>query len=301
MPTKQKSTTHAETSPWAPAQPVLNDILGKAQSLGNDASNFTPTYSANTQAGLQGLVGQAGQTSSSEQALRPLVEGASGGYQTGLGQLEATARGDMLESNPYLDSVLNKSMGRAADQVNAQFSGAGRLGSGAHAGVLADRLGGLEMEARMSNYGAERGNQLNAANTLHGAGFQGAQMAGALDDARLTPSRLLMEAGGIQDAMDASQRAAPLAATQWQAGLGIPIAGLGGVSDSTTTTKSSPNIAGMIGGGLMSGLGMMTGGGGGMLGGLMGGSGFANPYAGQGFGFSANPFRMGFGSPTQRG
>lgn len=257
---KKTETTNATKDPWAPATPLLNDILSQTQALGGDVSNFTPTYSANTQAGVQGIANVANSGLASQGANQTLAAGTLGSYGTGLDQLTQTANGGMLMGNPYLDQVLSTARQRAADQINGQFSAAGRYGPNAsHTGTLADRLGAIETDARMQNYNAERGHQLNAANILHSAGLNAGNFAGALDGSNLQQQQLLLQAGGLQDQMDASIRQAPMAATQWQAGLGVPIAGLGGQQNSTTTTSTPANVPGMIAGGAMAGLGLMTG------------------------------------------
>lgn len=258
---KKTETTQATRDPWAPAQPLLNDVLGQARTLGNDVSNFTPTYSDATRAGVAGLQGVAGNPLAAEGANRTLADGTLGGYGAGRDQLMRTASGQMLGQggNPYLDQVLQTARQRAADSVNGQFSGAGRYGSGAHTGVLADRLGAIETDARMKDYNTERANQLAAANTLHSTGLQAGQFAGATDAAALQRQQIMLQAGGLQDQMDASIRQAPMQAAQWMAGLGTPIAGLGGTQNSTSTSTTPANVGGMIGGGLMAGLGLMTG------------------------------------------
>lgn len=300
---KKTETTQATKDPWAPAQPLLNDILGQARSLGGDVSNFTPTYSDATRQGVQGVADVANAGLASQGANQHLATGTGQSYDAGLAQLMQTANGGMLGGgggNPYLDQVLSTARQRAADAVNAQFSGAGRYGSGAHTAVLGDRLGALEMEARMNNYNTERQNQLGAANTLHSAGLNQGQFAGALDNANLQQQQLLLQSGGLQDQMDAAVRQAPLQATQWQAGLGVPIAGLGGQTNGTTTTTTPANIPGMIAGGAMAGLGLATGNPMMMMGGLGSatGAGFGGGSGQQPMAGSGQPF---FGLLNQSG
>lgn len=257
---RQTKTTSETRNPWAPATPVLNDVLRNARQQGNDPSLFTPTFSQSTMGGVTGLEGIAQNPTAQSGVLQNLINGSTQGYNTGLNTLDATANGSMLNNtNPYLDQVLNTASGRAADAVNAQFSGAGRYGSGAHTGVLAEKLGALETNARMGNYDAERQRQLAAAGQLHQAGGAGAQYAGQMDASNVAQQQLLLQAGGMRDQMDAARRQAPLNATQWMAQMGTPIAGLGGTSSGTSTTSTPANIPGMIGGGLMAGAGLLSG------------------------------------------
>jgi hypothetical protein len=171
----------------------------------------------------------------------------------------STAQGNYLQGNPYLDAVLGKSMQDSANAVNSQFSAAGRYGSGAHAGSLARELGGIETNARMGNYTTERQNQQQAQGLLGQYGLAGAQMAPQVDAAKAAQIGYGLQAGALQDAQAQAVKNAQsgLTGNQYQASLAVPIAGLGGTQTGTTTQSSQPSMGAMIGGGLMSGLGLM--------------------------------------------
>ncbi|NIJ16499.1 tail fiber domain-containing protein [Sphingobium vermicomposti] len=98
--------------------------------------------------------------------------------------------GDVLDgkfldpsSNPGLKSVLDRNMRDVTDQVNSQFSMAGRYGSNAHVGTqtreLADSNGAIMADA----YNRERG-------------YQG-QAAGAVNDASNQSLAALLQAAGV--------------------------------------------------------------------------------------------------------
>jgi len=74
--------------------------------------------------------------------------------EAGANQLLSTIQGDYLNGNPYIDEVIRRSM---AD-VNSQFQGSGRYGSGAWQDALMRGAGGI----RYANYAGERQNQLGA-------------------------------------------------------------------------------------------------------------------------------------------
>jgi len=137
----------------------------------------------------------------------------------------------------------------------------------------------------MDQYNRERANQVNAANTLLGAGFQGAQLAPELDNANLANANLLQQVGAARDNYSDAVKQAPLNALQWQEDMIAPIGAMGQAGTTTTTTKSS-NPPGTALGAAMSIGGLFTGGG---LGGLLGARLS-----------SAAPFRVGFASPFQR-
>lgn len=301
---RQTQTTDARHDPWAPAQPVLQDVLNNAQKYGNDPSRFEQTFGQNTRDAAAGMANLGRNPLAQQGALGGLIDGTKAGYGVANQQLMDTASGGMLGGNPYLDKVLATSSQRAADTVNQQFAGVGRHGSGAHTGVLGDRLGAIETNARMQNYNTERGNQLNAAGILNANGQNIGQYAGQLDGANIQQQQLLAQGGAMQDQFDNAKRTAPLAATQWQAGLATPIAGLGGTNSSTQTTATPANKGGMIAGAAMAGLGAATGNPMMMMNGVSSGLGAASggpmsmPVGGGG-GQSGTPFFGAFGRPAQ--
>lgn len=275
MPSSQTQTT--TSAPYAPSQPGLTSLLERADQLGGQANRFRPVMGQTTRDALAGFTDVANQGSQALAPLQSVVAGSGQGFQTGLGALSDTASGKYLDpgSNPALASMLDRVSQNTANLTNQQFSGAGRYGSAAHAGTLADRIGGVQSGMLMDHYNRERANQMGAAGTLNAGGYQGAALAPAIDQARLFTPQLLQQVGGIRDAYTQGMRQAPLRAAEWQAGLTVPIAGLGGTS---TTENESSNPMGTIAGGLMTGLGLMTGnpmlamgGLSGMAGGSMGG------------------------------
>jgi len=260
---KPKTETVNQTrAPWAPAQGNLKTVLSNSAGLAADQSNWTPTYSGSTQMGIGGLENVANQFqqngSGAYGALSQVVPGSTEGFQSGLGQLQQTANGQFLNSNPYLDATLAAAREGVTNGVNGSFAGAGRYGSAAHAGALTKGLGQMEMNARLGNYQQERGAQDAAAKALYGGGFQGAGMGGALDQAQLTPAQLQLQAGALRDAQSEAARTAPMRSTEWLAGLSNPIAGQGGTSNGTSTTVQPNNPMTQILGGAQMGLGLLT-------------------------------------------
>lgn len=71
--------------------------------------------------------------------------------------------GKYLEGNPYLQDIIDASRGGVTDGVNSQFTSAGRYGSGAHTGVLADSLADMEAQLRYTNYDNEMERMMGAA------------------------------------------------------------------------------------------------------------------------------------------
>lgn len=89
----------------------------------------------------------------------------------------ATARGDFLNSNPYLDEVINNTVSDLTDKylnsvvpsVNSTFASSGRYGSGLHQSsfndanqALASQIGDTVSGIRYGNYNDERTRQMQA-------------------------------------------------------------------------------------------------------------------------------------------
>lgn len=123
----------------------------------------------------------------------PLAGQPPGGQpSTPWGQLGQTASGQFLNSNPYLDrtfdqasSAVERSFRRAVNpQIDSQFAGSGRYGSGAYQAAKADSqnelgntLNNLSNTIYGNNYAQERQNQLAAQQGLSNFNLQSAGLA----------------------------------------------------------------------------------------------------------------------------
>lgn len=83
--------------------------------------------------------------------------------------------GKYMDGNPYMDQIAGKVRANVTDGVNSQFSLGGRYGSGAHTGVLTEKLADAENQLRFNDYNnqAARMDQAAAA-----ANASNAQLAG---------------------------------------------------------------------------------------------------------------------------
>ena len=143
--------------------------------------------------------------------------------------------GNYLEGNPFLEGIIDKTGRSVTDSVNSNFSSAGRYGSGAYTGVLADKLAENENALRYSDYD----NQMT-------------RMDAAADRA----SREEAQAAAL--AMGQQELAAkiPYMGTQELAqALSALFSGgsSSGSSSGTSYSKESPSVLGGIGG-IMSGI-----------------------------------------------
>ncbi len=104
-----------------------------------------------------------------------MVDAGMSKYNLGLGNLGASRGyiGDQIGgagfNNPHLEGMIQAARGGVMDGVNGNFALAGRYGSGAHTGVLADSLGDMEAGLRFNNYNAAADRQMQAAGMAEGA------------------------------------------------------------------------------------------------------------------------------------
>ena len=194
-----------------------------------------------------GTLGEAGQFFDQPSATPAALPGAAA-------QLGATAGGQYLGSNPYLDQMYETGAGRIQEQfaedilpqIQGQFGAAGRTGSGAQAlmqgraaGDVAGELAGLYGDIYAPAYEAERGRQEQATQQLGqlglGAGELGLgqrQAAGNLyTGERQLGQQAAQQAGQL--GLGGGQLAADLYGTglqgQIQAGQALGQLGLGGL------------------------------------------------------------------------
>ncbi|EJF88017.1 tail fiber domain-containing protein [Bartonella rattimassiliensis] len=76
--------------------------------------------------------------------------------------LSAMAKGNWVGSNSKFNAALQNALNKTSDAINQFMSGAGRYGSGAHSGVLADTLGALATNAAAQQYNQDISNMIKA-------------------------------------------------------------------------------------------------------------------------------------------
>lgn len=163
---------------------------------------------------------------------KPLTDASKGYYDDVLS-------GQYLDpsSNPGLSGLLDRTRSDVTNDVNSQFSMAGRYGSGAHTGVLTDRLADAENGVLYNNYQAERGRQDAAATTVN----QGEQSSLAS----------LLQAAGVGAELPytgTSSLASSLAAlfnggtSKTSAGIGGVLQGIGSIASAAAGTGGFSDI-----------------------------------------------------------
>lgn len=179
-------TTTTNNQPWAGAIPALNTALSGAQSA--YAAGPPQRYQGSTVAGfndqqMQGLNSTATQ---GQQALNMAMTGQNtlnhimgssaprgATDTTGLTTPRATNTSGLAnftsgQPNPYLGDLYKQGARQIADDTNAQFSKAGRYGSGAHTNVLSRNMGDMWTNLASGAYENDRSRALTAANAMAG-------------------------------------------------------------------------------------------------------------------------------------
>ncbi|WP_315831125.1 tail fiber domain-containing protein [Bradyrhizobium prioriisuperbiae] len=273
----QESKQTSQTSPWAAAAPALNSaVSGLNAQLPN--AGLTPTetsaldaWKANAQAGnpfagsisdlAKGLLSGGGARANDVNISANLA-----GYQ---GLLSPYANGSMIGNNKALQDQLSAITSDVTNQVNSQFAAAGRDGSAANLQALGRGIAQGTAPVIASQYNQDVANQLNAANSLYGAGNtsygllnQNNQQANANAQAGVGVGNAALDASnwGASQLLgeEAQRRGIPLNAYQTLLGSILPLAQAFGTNNSTSNQTSTMSGAQQFGT-IASGLGSLAG------------------------------------------
>lgn len=178
------------------------------------------------------------------------------------------------DSNPYLDAMYNRANNKAQASLNANFSKAGRYGSGAHEAASADAANNLATQLYGEAYDSDQNRRLSAAEGAgqlynQGVGQQilGANAAQSLGNQAYTDSAALSEAGGIMD--DYNQQKINADIDRYNYNAQRPLSALsaynqliqgnyGGTSTSTGKQSGGSNTLGNVAGGALAGGGIAS-------------------------------------------
>lgn len=172
-----KSTkTTSENKPPAWAKPLFEQSASEAQNLYNSGSGGNVYYgqtvadlSPTTQGGINALTDAGRQNFADYGAMAAQASGPSAASN----YLTDYASGKYLaEGNPYYKERLQNEIGDMQAQVQSQFSGSGRYGSGANTGVLAKNTGNMLLQGLENDFNRQQANQFAAVNAIDGANAQ---------------------------------------------------------------------------------------------------------------------------------
>lgn len=176
MGTSTSTTQTSEPPAWA--KPLFTQSASEAQNLYNagvggnvyQGSTVNP-LSSTTMAGVNQLATAGANTNTA--GTRPLFQGigaASVAPSYAESNLQNMANGSYLQNgNPYFNAALQGQLNNTAADVQSQFSGAGRYGSGANTNALTTQLGNIRSNALMNQFNNDTSNMLSANSQLDAA------------------------------------------------------------------------------------------------------------------------------------
>lgn len=258
--TSQNMQGSSTQNPWSQAMPALGGILGGINSqVGNYAPNGAESGALNTlQQNAQGAQNYGGQATGLANSLMSgggtqqnagILGNAYQNYQNQLNPI-ANQNNDPTQS-PGMQNILDTIRSDVSNQVNGQFAGAGRDMSGYNQQALARGISQGEAVPLLNQYNQNVQNQMGAAGSLYGAGGQTAQgmqgfnqqgfqnQATGLDTAMNgIPAAQNNQANQILQAGQTA-RTAPLQNLGMLEGLTVPLAGLGGTTNTTGSAQGT--------------------------------------------------------------
>lgn len=182
------SANYSANNAYAPAEPVVQDILKSTGSmLGN----------VNLSGAEQGAISGAQDQATKNLSFNPAIENATSymlgggdvnqgnqyiteGYDAQKAALDPYARGDYVNfDNPQLQGMLSTIRDDITNQVGGLFAGAGRSFSGAHANTLARGLASGMAPTMLDWYTGQQRNQMDAANAMAGNAYNASAGLGA--------------------------------------------------------------------------------------------------------------------------
>ncbi len=120
--------------------------------------------------------------------------GGTGVAGTALGEYNKTMSGGYMNANPYLDDIVNRSVGAAAGSQTSGYAGGGRFGSGAMANAQADAMQQTASSLYGANYQQERDRMMGMLDR-----------SGTIDDMQYQDARNLSAVGQQYETDQANQ------------------------------------------------------------------------------------------------
>lgn len=257
--TNQTQQQQSQTSPWAPAQPMLSDLLSRLQGTNTNITGAQTGALNNIEANAANAPNFGGSAADLAKSLfaggGPDRTGIAGdAYSTLQRQLNPTANGANIgpNGNPQLKGYLDSITNDVSNNVNSTFAAAGRDLSGYNTQTLARGIAQGQAPVLAAQYNTDRANQMDAAKTLYGAGTGTAQTLSGMDQTRLANQTAgLGVASAIPGltnqnnmsvlAAEAQRTGIPLSLLQQITGMTGGIASLGNQSSGQTVGQATQN------------------------------------------------------------
>ncbi|MBB5074332.1 hypothetical protein HNQ69_001470 [Bartonella callosciuri] len=199
--TPQVQTTTQTNAPPAWAEDIFKQASSKALDLYNKGIGGN-VYQGERVAGL-GTITQnaiAGLEQAANQYNNPaLTKVFNGPTQTATNLLDM-AKGNWIGNNSKFNTALQNALSKTSDAINQSMAGAGRYGSGAHTGVLADELGALATNATAQQYNQDVKNMMNANQMIDRSLYDQINAANSYYQGQSNAQNNVLKGGIIQDA-----------------------------------------------------------------------------------------------------
>lgn len=213
---KSSQTMNQQTDPWAPAQPMLTDMLARTSAAAG--STGIGALSAGQTTALDGMAADAAGGDPNAPAIRDVstdlmaTTDRTPGMLSGLDDFKRRTSGTAdglnldLSENPHIQPLLQQLSDKAAWRTNAMFAGAGRDLSPDN--LIATARGVSEATAPIlfDQYNREQGRTDQAARGIYDAENTTATTATGLDAARAQLRKLGIDIG---DEALAAERSGP--------------------------------------------------------------------------------------------
>lgn len=271
MPGGGQTTTNTSTSsPWGPSQDYLKGNMKTASDLSKAGTGFNPytgptvvPFSSQTQGALSGIQNLAQSGNPLASASMSNLQGILNGQGT-VGQLQ----GLLGQSNQdAFNGVVDQQAGKLTDDINRSVNVAGRDGSMAHSGQIADQVGAFRSAMATNQFNQNIANQRGILGDIAGLQSNAISAAPGVYDQQYAPYERLAQVGAAnedltqrqyQSAQDIfnQQQQAP-----WQrlAASNAIYSGAGQLGSSQSNAVAQPGILQQILGGATLGAGILGG------------------------------------------
>ncbi|MGU3399229.1 tail fiber domain-containing protein [Brucellaceae bacterium D45D] len=167
---KSKSSSSQTSEPPSWAKPLFTQSAKDAQSLYNSGEGGN-VYQGQRVADLSGTTTGAINrlTGAADMYNSDAINRLAGGDTSSATNLADMASGAQIGNNTAFNDALQNTLDRTAGTINSSMSGAGRYGSGAHTGVMADRLGQVATKATADQYNRDVQNMMGANSQIDSA------------------------------------------------------------------------------------------------------------------------------------
>jgi hypothetical protein len=210
----KSSTQKTENKPPAWATPLFKQSASEAQKI-YDSGAGGNVYQGQTVAGLGGT------TRSGISGVRSAADAynQTPNYLTNpsasASNLSDMASGKYLrEGNPYFNDALQGQLSDTAAQVQSQFSGSGRYGSGANTNALTTRLGNIRSGALADQFSRDSQNMLAANGQIDSSNMGIVDRLNSWNQGRVGSQQAVINAGQLEDQAKQAQLTADF--TKWQ-------------------------------------------------------------------------------------